>query len=610
MLCINSATNQTVNHQESLLHFKPIIINTFTRYNLNMTPYFKRSEHNTYSAQLLYLFLGVWFLINLAQSALTGLHPDEAYYWIYSKFLDWGYFDHPPMVALYIKAGDTIIHSPLGLRLVTVITNTLSIFMLWQIVKSYVKNLPLFILLFSSVLIFHVYSFITTPDSPLYFFSILFLYTYQQYLKADKLLWAVAVGLLSAALLLSKYHGILVIFFILISNLKLFRRPSFWLAMALALLLFAPHIYWQYLNDFPSVKYHLFERSASPYKFEYTAQYFLDQLLMMGPLMGWFLIFSAWKQESTGDPFLRGLKFLVYGVFVFFFLNTFKGRVQAHWPLIEFIPLFMLSYIYIAKSGLNNTYKKLFALNVALILVARLLLVASPPALQKLKFIANYYGYDQWAKTIEKVANGSPVIFQDGFQQPSYYNYYNNSLRGFGYNSFTYRKTQFDIWPLEDSLQHKRVLYVLDRPHIDQRGQIKITTNKGEFYGKFIDQARLYQKIQFIPQHFEEAWKKAETASITFNIENPYNFNVDFAAHKEQGSLELFYGFYESGQVVKLEPVLQPYKQIIIPAKGKDQISIQIQAPEKAGKYKLFITAKTAPFPGSRNSGMINMNVK
>jgi 4-amino-4-deoxy-L-arabinose transferase-like glycosyltransferase len=334
-----------------------------------MIPYLQRSVQKNQSTQLLYVFLGLWFLVNLMQAALTGLHPDEAYYWIYSKFLDWGYFDHPPMVALYIKAGDTLIHNPLGLRLVTLVTNTFSILVLWQIVKPYAKNLPLFLLLFSSVLIFHVYGFITTPDSPLYFFSILFLYAYQQYVKANKLVWAMALGVLAAALLLSKYHGILVIFFILLSNFRLFTRPSFWLAMLIAFALFAPHIYWQFINGFPSVKYHLFERSASPYKFEYTAQYFLDQLLMMGPLMGWFLFYSAWKQESKGDLFLRGLKFLVYGVLIFFFLNTFKGRVQAHWPLIEFIPLFILAYIFIAKTGLSNTYRKIFLLNVCLIMI-------------------------------------------------------------------------------------------------------------------------------------------------------------------------------------------------------------------------------------------------
>ena len=45
------------------------------------------------------LFLGLFFVINLLQSTYTGLLEDEAYYWVWSENLAWGYFDHPPMVA-------------------------------------------------------------------------------------------------------------------------------------------------------------------------------------------------------------------------------------------------------------------------------------------------------------------------------------------------------------------------------------------------------------------------------------------------------------------------------------------------------------------------------
>ena len=571
---------------------------------------FQRFEQNRFSTQLLYLFLGAWFLINLFQALFTGLHPDEAYYWMYSKFPDWGYFDHPPIVAFYIKAGDWLMHNSLGLRLVTVITNTLSIFVLWLMVRPYTKNLPLFLLLFSSVLIFHVYGFITTPDAPLYLFTILFLYAYQQYVKAYNYNWALALGVLAAALLLSKYHGVLVIFFVLLSNLKLLSKVSFWLAMSVALALFAPHIYWQYLNDFPSVKYHLFERSASPYRFEYTAQYFLDQLLMMGPLMGWFLITSAWKQRSKEDLFLKSLRFLVVGVFIFFFFNTFKGRVQAHWPLIEFIPLFILAYIYIAEKGLSKTYRNLFAINIGLILMARLVLMAAPERLQKVKFVANYYGYQSWANTIEEAAEGNPVIFQDGFQAPSYYNYYNNTLMGFGYNSYGYRKTQYDIWPLEDSLQFKKVLYILDRPFPDKGNQFVILTNKGELYGRFIASARLYQKLQFVPQDYDENWKSAEIREITFSVHNPYDHETDFNDQAEQSPVELLVGYYQLGQVYQVSMVSGPYKHLKVPPRGNSKLTFKIQAPQTPGAYKLFVAIKTAPFPGSRNSGMINMNVK
>jgi 4-amino-4-deoxy-L-arabinose transferase-like glycosyltransferase len=36
---------------------------------------------------------------------LDALTADEAYYWMWSKHLAFGYYDHPPMVALVIRAG-------------------------------------------------------------------------------------------------------------------------------------------------------------------------------------------------------------------------------------------------------------------------------------------------------------------------------------------------------------------------------------------------------------------------------------------------------------------------------------------------------------------------
>lgn len=159
------------------------------------------------SEQILLLFLVIWTALNIIQAGFVEVHADEAYYWVYSRFLDWGYFDHPPMVALFIKIGDALLPSTLGLRLFTVITSTLSVYLLWKIVSQYAQNIKLFILLFSGIVLFHVYGFITTPDSPLFFFTALFFYVYQRYEAENKIKWALILALVIACLLYSKYHG-------------------------------------------------------------------------------------------------------------------------------------------------------------------------------------------------------------------------------------------------------------------------------------------------------------------------------------------------------------------------------------------------------------------
>lgn len=565
-------------------------------------------SQNVNSKKLLYGFIAIVTVLNILQAYLTGLHPDEAYYWVYAQFLDWGYFDHPPFVALFIKAGISIVHNTLGLRLITVLSYATSIYLLWLIVKKYVANIPLFILTISSILLFHVYSFITTPDVPLFFFSVLFLYCYQIYLKEDKVKWAILLGIICAGLMYSKYHGVLLIFFILLSNLNLFKRKNFYLVIGLAVVLCLPHLYWQYLNGYPSLYYHLIDRSATPYRLDYTAQYFLDHVLMMGPLVGWLLFYYGIKLKAKEDLFLRGLKFVFYGVFIFFFLSTFKGRVQAQWPLIEFIALFIMAYIYAGKNiHLFMKYKWLFGINIFLLLLARFIIMGTIPLANQIKFVAGFQNYDKWAIQIDSAAKGNKVLFLDGFQEASYFNFYTQSLNGVAYNSINYRQTQYDLWPLENEIQGKKVLIIGEGKAKDQES-FNINTIKGIYNGTWIDSVRFYPKINFEPVDFPKEWLPNEEKTIMFKLRNPYQKFIDFSNLNEKWKCSFQYGIMLDGELIKVETIAVEIPNLN--AKESKLISVKIKSPKDTGNYKLFLSIKTEPFAGTRNSKMISLSVK
>ena len=179
------------------------------------------------SNKLIGYFLLCWTILNLIQAYTLEIHADEAYYWLYSRFLDWGYFDHPPMVAIFIRIGDSIVHSELGIRFMTVISSTLSLYILWLIAKKYAVEAKWFVLVVSGIFIFHLYGFTTTPDAPLFLFTVLFYFIYQKYIDEDEWRWALLLALIIACLLYSKYHGILLIGFTVLSNIKLLKRCTF-----------------------------------------------------------------------------------------------------------------------------------------------------------------------------------------------------------------------------------------------------------------------------------------------------------------------------------------------------------------------------------------------
>ncbi|WP_353196948.1 glycosyltransferase family 39 protein [Parapedobacter defluvii] len=561
------------------------------------------------STRTLSYFLLIWLIVNLIQSAFSELHYDETYYWVFSRFLDWGYYDHPPMVALFIKMGSLLMPGALGVRLFSVLSNVAAIFILWKIAKAYANNLSLFILLYSSMLILHVYSFITTPDTPLFFFTVLFFFYLRKYLDNDRMDYAVILGLIAAGMLYSKYHAILVFAFTVLAYWKLLKRPSFWLIAGLAVLLFLPHIIWQVSNGYPSIEYHLFDRTTLAYRFSFTTDFLLSQLLIVGPLTGIFLYYYVYRQK-TPDVFLRVLKFNCFGFLLFFFLSSFKSRIEAHWTLLAFIPFFILAYLYLAQlPRLPLWLKRLFYANIALIVLTRVILIFPVPGLSKIKGLKQFWGKETFAKQIHGAIGDERLIMDNGFQDISNYNFVNQTLKGFSYNARTYRKTQYDYWPIEDSLRNQPAYFASFKRHNETLQQDSIETNRGRLYLTPIDSVRTYQKVAISVKGMAKRVGAGTLQRVDLELHNPYQDTISFSnAGKWKCFIE--YGFtqqiYDLGD---FREIPGDYRHLRIPPGGTAAISTTLRMPEIPDDYRLVFSIRTTPFTGSRNSKKIPLTI-
>jgi hypothetical protein len=115
----------------------------------------------------------------------------------------------------------------------------------------------------------------------------------------------------------------------------------------------------------------------------------------------------------------------------------------------------------------------------------------------------------------------------EGFQNPSKYSYYTRSLKGFAYDSRYYGRTMFDIWPMEDSLQHQRVYFLLKN---QVPGTLPIVLNAMPAPGTAVgcDDARTYQKIAIETGKTEITAKPGQKFEFDLTITNPYPFAVNF----------------------------------------------------------------------------------
>jgi 4-amino-4-deoxy-L-arabinose transferase-like glycosyltransferase len=88
------------------------------------------------TSDFIFWFLVFWGFLNIISAYNTGLTNDEAYYWVFSKHLDWGFLDHPPMVAVLIWLGQIFFDNNLGVRFFNILLNIGSLYLLWDICKS------------------------------------------------------------------------------------------------------------------------------------------------------------------------------------------------------------------------------------------------------------------------------------------------------------------------------------------------------------------------------------------------------------------------------------------------------------------------------------------
>jgi hypothetical protein len=402
------------------------------------------------------LFYLLWLSIGLLHAGSSGLFDDEAYYWMYAQYPSMGYFDHPPMIGMLIRAGYGLFSNELGLRFFIVLMSTGTVWGIDALLNR--RNDRLFYAMALSLGLMQVGGIIAVPDIPLMFFVVLFFLAYRRFLLHGRFIDTMALGLTIAGMLYSKYHGVLIVLFTLASNLRLLRKGQAWLAVLIAFALFMPHLYWQYQHDFPSFRYHLFERNASYYKFEYTTEYLLSQLLLAGPLVGWLLLWAAGVKKPA-DQLEKALRWSLFGIYAFFLLNTLKGRVEANWTAPAFISLFVLSHQFLTERPLTARWVyRLFIPSFLLVMAVRVYMMLDidpSPLMPKDEFHRNR----EWAGVIRKKADGRAIVFVNTYQRPSQYMFATGE-KAYGLNNIFYRRNNYNFWPIEADMFGKPALVI------------------------------------------------------------------------------------------------------------------------------------------------------
>jgi 4-amino-4-deoxy-L-arabinose transferase-like glycosyltransferase len=386
--------------------------------------------------------LRVWwllsFLVKWGLSSITPLAPDEAYYWFWSFFPQLSYFDHPGMIAWLFRLGQFFSFLPYGERLPGLVIGHLA-FGLWLLIawdRFSEKITRQFFGLYLALPFLGLGSLLQTPDLPLTFFWALSLWFFLEWEQRPHPTQSLLLGLSMGLGFCSKYHMVLfplsLLFYAGFENKKLLqRRLELGLIILAGLIGSLPVLIWNYKNHWVSFLFQaghgLGQANWSPH---WTSDYLAGQVLLFTPLLFWFFFKAQIYQR------LRIFYWLALIPWIFFFFSSFRGAVQANWPIISLAPALLLALVSLQRPWM---FKAVLAAWVAptLIVFSVWLYPWLESAPEKLTEVHLLRSKIEQAKAYQPLFGGS-------YQIASLYSYYSGQKIHKLFQMS--RRDQFDFW--------------------------------------------------------------------------------------------------------------------------------------------------------------------
>ena len=290
-------------------------------------------------------------LARLAVAALAPLSPDEAYYWVWSRALAAGYPDHPPMVALWIRAGCLLAgQTPLGVRLLAPLAAAAGSLLLARTAEDLLPGRHAGIAaaaLLNATLLFGIGAVTMTPDTPLLFFWVAAMWAAGRLLTTGRPGWWLVAGAAAGLALDSKYTAALLpvgvlLWLVAVPRLRPWlARPWPWLAAALALALFSPVIVWNAGHGWVSLLRQGGRTGAwQPARtVQFLTELAAGQIGLATPILAVLFasgVVAAIRRAGHGEPGPALLAGLVVPAGLVFAEHALGDRVQANWPSVMY----------------------------------------------------------------------------------------------------------------------------------------------------------------------------------------------------------------------------------------------------------------------------------
>lgn len=327
----------------------------------------------SYSKKVILLILLI-SVLRLIVAFTVELGNDESYYWLYSQQLKWNYFDHPPMVAVWIR----IFTLNLSLqqfagfvRLGSVVGCSLSSWFMYKCVSQLSSQKAGW---FAACLYnASFYAGITAgifimPDSPQMVFWTLSMWMIAKISADDtKILNWILFGIAAGLCIMSKVHGIFIWIgmglYTLIYKRAWLAKPHLYISVFISIIICIPILIWNIKYHF--ITYSFNSQRISVYGFSVIPRSFLMQLfqqIVINNPFNFVLIISAlaaWRKYQLKKILalkiynLTGLTLAI----LLLYISLYRNDVLPHWSGPAYITLIPLAAIGLEKINTAVTPK-------------------------------------------------------------------------------------------------------------------------------------------------------------------------------------------------------------------------------------------------------------
>ncbi len=328
------------------------------------------TQENNYQGYFLFLLAGVFiFRLSFLILAPLDLSPDEAYYWDWSRHLDWGYYSKPPLVAWIIAFFTNILgNNEFGVRFPALIFSTIDMIVIYLMGKRIFSERAGFWAAATSAAMpgTTVLSLIMTIDAPLVCFWTLAFYSLwmaaEPYLTSIEdrrhqrgIFWWIITGITSGLGLISKqtmagFWPLAFMFLLLFpTGRKTLRTPWPYISVTICILFLAPVVFWNWQHDWITVQHtahHFHSDGSTPLSWLKTSSDFLiSQLAVISPFT-WTLamllcgcVLFRFRKMMPAQVYLAVMCMpAIAGIM----LLSLKQRINANWPAPFYISSIVL----------------------------------------------------------------------------------------------------------------------------------------------------------------------------------------------------------------------------------------------------------------------------